>query len=125
MTGAGVVIVLAAARAATPAVMGTIPAYPGATRPLKALESQGRVLALTSDKPEVVAAYYIHGLAALGWQASEDVPSELEIARAGQPAWLTFTKPGDGRVDIIVSSGKHPRTGKPVTLITYSRTFKP
>lgn len=119
-------LTLAAPAAAAPAqVLGTIPAYPGATRPLGTLETPERAIALTPDKPEAVVAYYISGLTAAGWTPDPEVPFEADAVKQGQPAWLTFTRAGVGRIDITVASGRHPRTHKPVTVITYMTRIKP
>lgn len=118
MTPVAAIVVLASA----PAMLGTIPPYPGASRPLPSLESKTRALALTTDKPEVVAAYYINRLAALGWKAAPEVSHELAAAPTGAPLWLTFTRPGQ-RVDLQIVPTQHPKTKKPVTLIT--ATLKP
>jgi hypothetical protein len=108
-----------AAMAVVKPILGTIPAYPGASRPLIQLETKARAIALTTDKPEAVVDYYIRGLVAAGWTPLPEVIAEAEAAKIGQPAWLTFTRRGGARIDIQVTTGLHPRTGKPVTLITY------
>ena len=115
---------VAAIAVVTP-ILGTIPAYPGASRPLKNLETKERAIGLTSDKPDAVVAYYIHELVAAGWTPAPEVSAEAVAAKDGKPAWLTFTRRGGGRIDIQVAPGLHPRTGKPVTLITYETEFKP
>ena len=114
-----------AAMAVVTPILGTIPAYPGAGRPLKGLETKERAIALTPDKPEAVVAYYIHVLVAAGWTPAPELPAEAEAAKSGKPAWLTFTRSGGGRIDIQVAPGLHPHTGKPVTLVTYETEFKP
>jgi hypothetical protein len=118
MAPVAAIVVLAGA----PAILGTIPAYPGASRPLPTLETKTRAIALTSDKPEVVAAYYINRLTALGWTPAPEVPHELVAAKTGAPAWLTFTRTGQ-RVDLQITVGLHPKTHKPVTMVTI--TVKP
>ncbi|MDB5095992.1 MAG: hypothetical protein JWM80_413 [Cyanobacteria bacterium RYN_339] len=106
--------------AGAPAILGTIPPYPGASRPLPTLETKTRAIAITSDKPEVVAAYYISRLTAIGWIPEPEVPHELKGARVGAPVWLTFTRRPGGKIDLQITTGLHPKTHKPVTLITYT-----
>lgn len=107
------------------AILGTIPSYPGATRPLPQWESSELAIALTRDKPEAVIAYYIDRLARSGWQPPEGLEAEAYAsALAKDPVWLTFTKAGAGRLDIQVTQGRHPDTQELLTLIYYQSRFK-
>lgn len=108
------------------APVGTIPAYPGATRPLPHWETPSRAIALTRDKPGAVVAYYLASLPRAGWRTPEDEAAvALAAASASEPAWLTFSRPGHGRLDLQVTAGKHPSTGEAVTLIFTRSDFKP
>lgn len=107
------------------AILGTIPSYPGASRPLPQWESSELAIALTRDKPEAVIAYYIDRLAGSGWQPPEGLEAEAYAsALAKEPVWLTFTKAGAGRLDIQVTQGRHPDTQELLTLIYYQSRFK-
>jgi hypothetical protein len=106
--------------AAEQPILGTMPAYPGATRPLKQLESNRRAIALTPDKPEAVIAYYMSRLTRSGWQPAPGAEAEAYAAAlAKEPVWMTFLRPGLGRLDIQVTQGRHPKTGQVLTMITY------
>ena len=112
----------AVAAPAAGALWGAVPAYPGASRPLPGWEGPRLAIALTPDPPPAVIAYYVAQLAASGWRISPTTTAEaLAAAEARAPAWLLFTHPERGRVDIQISAGPHPRTGQPVTLIFYER----
>lgn len=107
------------------AILGTIPAYPGASRPLPQWESKALAIALTRDKPEAVIAYYIDRLARSGWFPPEGLEAEAYASALAQaPVWLTFTKAGAGRLDIQVTQGRHPDTQELLTLIYYQSRFK-
>jgi hypothetical protein len=114
----------ASAWAAAPdaTLWGALPAYPGATRPLPTWERPRLAIALTPDPPPAVIAYYVERLPASGWRITPTATAEALAAAAAQaPAWLPFTHPSHGRVDIQISAGPHPKTGLPVTLIFYER----
>lgn len=107
-------------------VLGTIPPYPGAVRPLPAWESKIMAIAMTGDKPGAVLAYYLDRLVRDGWTPAPGQPAEaLAAVEAGQPAWITFSRKGVGTLDLQVDAGKHPQTGAPVTLIYYLRGSAP
>jgi hypothetical protein len=107
-------------------VLGTIPPYPGAVRPLPAWESKLLAIAMTADKPGAVLAYYIDRLVRDGWTPEPGQPAEaMAAASAGQPAWITFSRRGVGKLDLQVDQGIHPQTGAPVTLIYYLRASAP
>lgn len=109
-----------------PPVLGTMPAYPGATRPLPAWESAYLAIAMTGDKPAAVIAYYMDRMLAAGWTpGAGEGPEAMAAALAGQPAWLSFTRKGFGRLDVQVTTGTHPKTGAPVTMIFYQREPAP
>lgn len=115
----------APAFAAEAAILGTIPPYPGAARPLKHWETNTSAIALTTDKPPAVIAYYLHSMTRAGWKPADGIAAEATAAaEAGSPAWLTFERSGLGRLDVQVTSGKHPKTGQPVTLIFYQSDYK-
>ncbi|HEY9723752.1 MAG TPA: hypothetical protein V6D47_17195 [Oscillatoriaceae cyanobacterium] len=109
------------------AIWGTMPAYPGATRPLAKLENARLAIAVTTDKPKAVLGYYLSRLATLGWSPARFNTSEAQAAHtAGQPAWITFLHPGLPAVTVEVAQGRHPRTGAMLTLIYYQRApYKP
>jgi hypothetical protein len=108
-------------RAETP-ILGTMPAYPGATRPLPTWETRRLAVAMTPDKPEAVIAYYLRKMPTQGWRPEAGIAAEaFAAASAGQPAWLTFSRAGLGRLEVQVTSGPHPKTGAPLTLIFYER----
>ena len=103
-------------------VLGTIPPYPGAVRPLPAWESPFLAIAMTGDKPAAVLVYYIDRLMKDGWTPDPGQPAEaLAAATAGQPAWITFSRRDRKTLDLQVASGTHPKTGAPVTVIYYYR----
>lgn len=107
------------------AILGTIPAYPLSSRPLRHWESPRLAIALTPDKPEAVIGYYIDQGPRLGWRPEDGIAAEaLRAAHEGQPAWLTFRRTGHGRVDLQITRGTHPKTGQPITLIFYQSQFK-
>lgn len=117
---------LLTARLCLALVLGTMPAYPGAVRPLPAWESSLLAIAMTTDKPEQVLTYYINRMIKAGWTPDRGHPAEaLAAASAGQPAWVTFNRRDYGSVDLQVTSGPHPKTGAPVTLIFYRRAPAP
>lgn len=106
-------------------ILGTMPAYPGATRPLPHWETSHLAIAMTSDKPEAVIGYYLNSLSRAGWQPAPGIAAEaLAAAGAKEPAWMTFLRPGMGRLDIQVTQGKHPSTGQAATLIFYQSNVK-
>lgn len=109
------------------AIWGTMPAYPGATRPLARLENARLAIAVTTDKPKAVLGYYLNRLAPLGWSPARFNASEAQAAlTAGEPAWITFLHPGLPAVTVEVAQGRHPRTGALLTLIYYQRAaYKP
>jgi hypothetical protein len=107
-------------------ILGTMPPYPGATRPLPHWETANLAIALTPDKPEAVIGYYMVSLTRSGWTPAPGIGAEaLAAAAAQEPAWLTFLKPGAGRLDIQITRGVHPGTKQPATLVFYQSTFKP
>lgn len=106
-------------------ILGTMPPYPGATRPLPHWENDYLAIALTADKPEAVIGYYISSLSRAGWKPAPGIAAEaLAAAQAKEPAWMTFLRPGMGRLDIQVTQGQHPHTGRPATLIFYQSSIK-
>jgi hypothetical protein len=108
------------------AILGTIPAYPGAARPLPHFEKADLAIAMTKDKPEAVIAYYIDRLSAAGWNVPEGIaPEAYAAAMAHEPAWLTFVANGKPRLDIQVTQGQHPKTREMLTLIFYQSQFLP
>ena len=108
-------------RVSTP-ILGTMPAYPGAMRPLPGWETGRLAIAMTTDKPDTVIAYYLSKMPATGWTPAPGIAAEAHAAAsAGQPAWLTFTRAGLGDLEIQVTQGPHPKTGAPVTVIFYER----
>lgn len=114
----------AAKQPSSQAILGTIPAYPGATRPLTHLEKGDFAIAVTSDKPEAVIAYYIDRLSAAGWTVPPGIGAEAYAAvTAKEPAWLTFVAAGKPRLDIQVTQGPHPKTREMLTLIFYQSQF--
>lgn len=103
--------------------LGTIPAYPGATRPFRALERTDRIVALTPDAPGPVMAFYRERLSLEGWtldaNASElDGPPDL-------PRWTTWRRPGYGVLTLAAATGTHPETGRRMTVLTVSTDLKP
>lgn len=103
-------------------ILGTMPAYPGAARPLPGWETKRLAIATTADKPDAVIAYYLRTMPAHGWKPEPGIAAEAHAALvAGQPAWLTFTRPGLGSLELQVATGPHPKTGVPVTVIFYER----
>lgn len=106
-------------------ILGTMPAYPGATRPLPHYETDKLAIAMTADKPEAVIGYYINSLSRAGWRPAPGIAAEaLAAAAAKEPAWMTFLRPGLGRLDIQVTQGQHPKTGRPATMIFYQANVK-
>lgn len=107
-------------------ILGTMPAYPGATRPLPRWETAHLAIAMTPDKPEAVVAYYMNRLPRVGWRSAPGTDAEAAAAvMAKEPVWMTFLQPGIGRLDIEVTQGRHPKTGQDVTLIMYQADLKP
>lgn len=110
-----------AERVPTP-ILGTMPAYPGAVRSLPGWETRRLAIAMTPDKPEAVIAYYLNRMPAAGWKPAPGIAAEAHAAvLAGQPAWLTFSRPGQGSLELQVTTGPHPQTRAPVTVIFYER----
>lgn len=106
------------------AILGTIPPYPGATRPLPHWEKTDLAIAMTRDKPEAVIAYYIDRLSAAGWTVPPGIaPEAYAAATAKEPVWLTFVANGKPRLDIQVTQGPHPQTREMLTLIFYQSQF--
>ncbi len=103
-------------------ILGTMPAYPGAVRPLPGWETGRLAIAMTPDKPEAVIAYYLNKMPATGWKPEPGIAAEAHAAvMAGQPAWLTFSRSGLGSLELQVTTGPHPKTRAPVTMIFYER----
>lgn len=103
-------------------ILGTMPAYPGALRPLPGWETKRLAIAMTPDKPEAVIAYYMRRMPAAGWDPAPGIAGEaLAAVAAKQPAWLTFSRAGLGNAEIQVTTGPHPTTREPVTVIFYER----
>lgn len=114
-----------AAQARDAVILGTIPPYPGASRPLPTWETERLAIALTRDKPEAVIAYYVDRLTAAGWHPADGSEgAAYAAAMAEQPAWLTFERHGLGRLDIQISRGRHPKTGEWLTLIFYESRYR-
>ena len=106
-------------------ILGTMPAYPGAARPLRHWDTDKMAFATTPDKPEAVIAYYMHVLPKAGWQPAPGAEAEaVAAASADEPVWMTFLRPGQGRLDIQLTRGKSQKTGQWLTLITTQATFK-
>ncbi len=119
-----VLTLFAATAIAQTTVLGTMPVYPGATRPLPQWENPKRAIAMTTDKPEAVLTYYL-STAPRGWAATKDSIAEARASiLSNQPAWLTFRRPGWGRLDMQFTTGHHPKLGHPITLIFYESHFK-
>ena len=113
------------ANASEPPILGTMPAYPGATRPLRHFETANTAIAMTRDKPEAVIVYYMDRLTRAGWQPVDGIEAEAHAAAlAGEPVWLTFYRPGQGRLDIQLTRGRHPKTQELLTLIMYQAQLK-
>lgn len=107
------------------AIWEQVPAYPWATRPLPSWEAPRLAIAQTQDAPLKVVSFYATKLPQLGWSGRENTVAEAAAAvAAGAPAWLSFTHPRQGRLDVQIHAGPHPKTGNMVTLIFYetSRT---
>ncbi|MEB3284978.1 MAG: hypothetical protein VKN33_06810 [Candidatus Sericytochromatia bacterium] len=97
-----------------------VPLYPGATRPLPQWEAPRLAIAQTADTPLQVVAYYATELPLQGWEPlAQTVPEAAAAIAAGAPAWLSFTHPHEGRLDLQIHSGRHPKTGRNVTMIFY------
>ena len=108
-------------RVSTP-ILGTMPAYPGAARPLPGWETKRLAIAMTADKPEAVIAYYLRKAPDAGWTPEPGTAAEAyAAASAGQPAWLSFYRPGLGSLEVQVTTGPHPKTRLPVPVIFYER----
>lgn len=107
-------------------VLGIMPPYPGAKRPLPHWERGDLAIAVTPDKAERVIAYYINRLTQAGWHLGAGHAAEAYAAAlAGEPAWLTFQRAGSGRVDLQITQAKPPQTATPLTFIFYQSQFKP
>lgn len=113
----------APARAAEARWLGTMPAYPGAGRPFGALERTDRIVALTPDPPATVMAFYRERLRREGWTLDENA-SELGGAPEA-PRWMTFSRAGLGKISLAAAPGRHPHTGRQVTVLTVESALKP
>jgi hypothetical protein len=121
----GMGLFAAPALAAERANLGTMPAYPGASKPLRHWDTDKMAFATTPDRPEAVIAYYMATLPRAGWKPAPGAEAEaIAAASADEPVWLTFLRPGQGRLDIQLTRGKSGKTGQWLTLITTQSSFK-
>jgi hypothetical protein len=122
-TVAGLAIAAFAPSVQADALWPQVPNYPGSTRPLPRWEASRLAIAQSNDSPLQVLAFYADRLPRLGWTPqTQTVPEAAAAIAAGAPAWISYTHPRQGRLDLQIHAGPHPKTGNMVTLIFYETT---